>query len=170
MRTGHLFQANSWRAWDGSSFSVPFVDPYSRSSGRGNVGQVCTPVGETEIAGMTDSLTYNTYLRRFLLVGVASRVEPGRGRTVWGMYYSLSDDLIHWTDRRLLMESPLPWTYSCGERDPAAYPSVVDPWSASRSFDTSGRRPYLYFTRFHFASCKGTFDRDLIRVRLAVVK
>jgi hypothetical protein len=165
MRTGQLFQARSWRVWDGASYSLPFVDPYAAG---GQAGTVCTPVGQGEIGEMTDSLTYNTYLRQFLLVGVASRVDQARGRPVWGIYYALSDDLIHWTDRRLLMQASLPWKRSCGDRKTVAYPSVIDPHSSSRSFETSGRRPYVYFTLFHYTSCKSTLDRDLVRIRLLV--
>jgi hypothetical protein len=30
-----------------------------------------------------------------------------------------------------------------------AYPRLVDPTSTSGSFDTAGRKPYLYFSRFN---------------------
>jgi hypothetical protein len=41
---------------------------------------------------------------------------------------------------------------------------VLDPQSKSRNFETTGRRPYLYFTRFHYSACQQTLDRDLVRV------
>lgn len=169
MRTGKLFQSNSWSAWDGSAFSLKFVNPYAHDAAETST-QICTPVAHEQISEMTDSLTYNTYLDRFLLVGVSGRYNPKQQKTIWGIYYSLSDDLIHWTDRRLLIQSALPWIFSCGDRDPVAYPSVVEPNSASRSFDSSGQRPYLYFTLFHFASCESTPDRDLVRVQIALSK
>jgi hypothetical protein len=92
------------------------------------------------------------------LGGGAGRFDPEQQKTTWGIYYSLSDDLIHWTDRQLLMQSALPWAYTCGDRDPVAYPSVIDPQSTSRSFETSGRRP-----------CTST-SRDLVRVQIAISK
>jgi hypothetical protein len=169
IRTGTLFQPKSWRAWDGSDFSLEFVDPYVRTDPRPRV-DFCTPVSHSEIVEMSDSLTYNTYLGRFLLVGVAGRYDPLQRKTTTGIFFSLSDDLIHWTERRLLIKTALPWTYSCGDKDPLAYPSVIDPTSTSRSFDTSGQRPYLYFTRFHYESCQSTLNRDLVRVQIAISK
>jgi len=48
-------------------------------------------------------------------------------------------------------------------------PSLIDPTSTSRSFETIGRHPYLYFTRFNMEywdpnTCWTTLDRDLIRI------
>jgi hypothetical protein len=98
-----------------------------------------------------------------LLVGTA--VERDReGNTVSGIYYSTSDDLIDWTPRELIVEKENRHTYRCGDPNPVDYPSVLDPDSTSRNFETTGKRAYLYFTRFNYESCKQTFDRDLIRV------
>jgi len=44
---------------------------------------------------------------------------------------------------------------------------VLDPESTSRNFETTGRRPYMYFTRFHYRDCVQTLNRDLVRVRLS---
>jgi PKD domain-containing protein len=43
-------------------------------------------------------------------------------------------------------------------------PSLLDPLSKSRNFDTIGQRPYLFFTRFHLNGCSWNLDRDLIRI------
>ena len=56
---------------------------------------------------MTDSLTYNTYLDKYVLVSPAGAPQPGRRGVVWGFYYSTSDDLIDWTPRRLIREAVL---------------------------------------------------------------
>jgi len=85
MRTADPFKPSTWRAWGGSGFTVRFVDPY-RTSG---VPGVCTPVAKPTIASMHESLTYNTYLQRFVLVGLASAPAPD-GRLVSGVYFSLS--------------------------------------------------------------------------------
>ena len=90
--------------------------------------------------------------------------RSGRVRT--GIYYSVSDDLVNWNKRKLIREVELPWTYECGDLNPILYPSVLDPASASRNFETTGRRPFLYFTRFHYRDCVRTLNRDLIRVRV----
>jgi hypothetical protein len=47
--------------------------------------------------------------------------------------------------------------------------SLIDPASTTRSFETIGRNPYLYMTRFNYfydgsGNCSMTLDRDLIRI------
>lgn len=163
MRTANLEDPRGWRAWDGAAYRVRFTNPYE-SSGTG--GHICAPVSFPEIVGMTHSLTYNTYLDKYVLVGTAGRAGPGRGGVVWGFYYSTSDDLIDWTPRRLIREAVLTTSFECGDANPVAYPSLLDPDSPSRNFETTGQRPYLYFTRFHYKNCLNRLNRDLVRVRV----
>jgi hypothetical protein len=169
IRTSNLADPRSWRAWDGDKFDVTFVDAYRvRSAASGN--HLCDPVSYDEIGTMSDSLTYNTYFGKYLLVGSSTAYDASKRRVVPGFYYSLSDDLVSWSQRKLVHEAELPWTYSCGNPDPVLYPSVLDPASKSRNFETSGRRPYLYFTQFHYSSCRSNLNRDLIRVPIAFSK
>jgi len=155
IRTKSLDDPTSWRAWDGEGFNVRFVDPY-RESEANPANHVCEPV----LPPLTDSLTYNEYFDRFMLTGVAVHNVPTQG-----FYYALSDDLVHWSERRLLMETQLgSQTGHCAGR---AYPSLLDPSIDSRNFEITGQRPYLYFT--HFNGCTpGTrgMDRDLVRVQV----
>jgi hypothetical protein len=162
MRTTDLTNPRSWRAWDGIGFNVRFIDPYLEPNERPQ-DHICQPVSYNQIQLMVESLTFNTYLDSFLLVGTAVETKPG-GETTSGIYYSTSDDLIHWTPRRLIREVESRSTYECGKSDPVAYPSVLDPESTSRNFETTGRRAYLYFTRYNHKACRETLDRDLIRV------
>lgn len=163
MRTRDLADPTSWRAWDGTAFNVRFVNPYDGAA-RAPRDHVCRPVARQEIGGMAASLTYNTYFGRFLLVDLSEVDDPTSRRRVTGVFYSLSDDLIHWSPRRLLLAADRPDTATCGGPDPIGYPAVLDPGSPSRNFETTGKRAYLYFTRFHYASCQKTLDRDLVRV------
>ncbi len=169
LRTPDLYQASAWSAWDGEAFSVDFENPYGTGL-RSAADHVCTPVSPDRIAGMSQSLTYNTYLGKYMLVGPAGSFDRGKGRDVWGFYYSLSNDLIHWEPRKLIREAEMPWTYRCGDRSPVGSPSILDPSSSSRNFETAGRSPYLYFTRFHYKNCVQTLDRDLVRVRVRFSK
>ena len=165
LRTRRLADPSSWRAWDGSGFGVRFIDPYREAGAPGE--HTCEPVSPAQIDRMSMSLTWNTYLDRYLLVGEADGPSPGRAI---GIYVSTSADLIHWSGRRLLREVEAPWTFECGDSQPATNPSVLDPASRSRNFETSGRRPWLYFTRFHYEDCEQTLDRDLARVPLELRK
>jgi hypothetical protein len=82
-----------------------------------------------------------------------------------GFYFYTSDDLINWSQAKLLMKAELPWTWQCSD-GPQFYrdPSLLDPQSTTRNFDTMGQRPYLFFTRFNISGCSSSLDRDLIRI------
>jgi hypothetical protein len=168
MRTRDLSDPKSWRAWNGHGFDVRFVNPYLEPNQR-PVDHVCNPVSFGEIQLMVESLTFNTYLDSFLLVGTA--VDRNReGNVTSGIYYSTSDDLIDWTPRKLILRTESRQTYECGDPNPIAYPSVLDPASTSRNFESTGKRAYLYFTRSNYASCTETLDRDLVRVPIEFSK
>jgi hypothetical protein len=160
LRTRDVADPGSWRGWDGVAFSVRFIDPYRQGGDPAN--HTCAPVARDQIDRMSMSLTWNTYLDRYLLVGEAAGPSPGE----IGIYYSTSADLVHWSGRSLLRAVEAPWTFECGDRQPVTNPSVLDPASRSRNFETTGRRPWLYFTRFHYSGCELTLDRDLARIRL----
>ena len=101
------------------------------------------------------------------MIGPSGKQLGGKQRGVtWGFYFSVSKDLIHWSDRRLIARTELPWTHRCGDRDSVTYPSLLNPSSKSRNFETTGRRPSLYFTRIHYDGCRMSSDRDLIRRRI----
>ncbi len=159
MRTPTLEDPGSWRAWDGSGFNVQFIDPYL-NPGADPALHVCAPVSRNQIQKMHESVTFNTYFRQYLLVGVAGKYDPNLGKTVWGFYYSLSPDLVEWSDAALIMEAHLPWT-SGPPGDILIYPSILDPFDATRNFETSGKAAYLFYTRWHDG-----LDRDLVRRRI----
>ena len=69
---------------------------------------------------------------------------------------------------KLFWQAQATWAYKCGHPDPIAYPSLIDPTSRSRNFETVGKTAYLYYTQFHYASCVQTLDRDLIRVEVKI--
>lgn len=165
IRSGRIASPGSWRAWDGDAFSGVFTDPY-RSAGHPRTD--CAIVAPGEIAEMTESLTYNTELGRFLLLGMAPPAERGARRPGTGIFYSSSADLVHWSPRRLLLRAPTVHSFRCGGMPPVAYPSLVDPSSRSRTFTTTGSRPFLYYTQFHYSDCRKTPDRDLLRVRVEI--
>ncbi len=161
MRTKDLAEPASWRYWDGSGFDGQFIDPY-RNREANPVEHLCPALAMDQIgASMNESVTYNSYLNSFVLVGISA--DHLDGRETWGYYYSFSDDLVHWTRRKLLVEMVLPWTV----RDPGTdlsylYPSLLDPDTSSRNFETTDNTAYLYYTRNNHGH--GSLDRDLIRV------
>jgi hypothetical protein len=85
-----------------------------------------------------------------------------------GFYYSQSPDLVQWRPPRRIMRAPTrPRT-----DDPnlfMSYPSLLDPQSASRNFETlDSEDPVLLFTVQHLERGRGTMNRDLRYVPLRV--
>ena len=156
MRTDDLEDPKAWRFWDGEGFDGQFIDPYVDEG----EDHRCPPLEWDNIgASLNDSITYNTYLDQYVLIGIsADRID---NREVWGVYYAFSDDLVHWSRRKLLLELPLPWTVEHHTHTSHLYPSLLDPDSESRNFSTTDKTAYLYITRQNFG--QGSLDRDLIR-------
>jgi hypothetical protein len=161
MRTQDLADPTSWRAWDGEAFNVRFINPYTEI-GYDPADHICEPVSFDKIDKMADNITFNTFFNKFMLVGTASRWDPEREEEEHGFYYSLSDDLIHWSERKLIMEGELWWT-SGNWVDRIGYPALIDPTDTSRNFTNTGQRPYLYFTRWNKYT---DLDRDLVRIQI----
>jgi hypothetical protein len=168
MRTANLADPTSWRAWDGTGFGVRFINPYLEPNEPPSA-HVCQVLSPGLLPYNNSSLTYSTYLQKYVFVGVSEKVDPSTGATVGGFYYSLSDDLINWSEQQLLMEGVLTWRHRCGNEDPVLYPALLDPSSPDRNFETVDRRPYLYFTRYNYqywdpGTCWMSLDRDLLRI------
>ena len=161
MRTRDLSDPRSWRFWDGSGFNGRFVDPYMDTFDNRD-DHICEPVDRDNIgASLVESVTFNTHLNAYVLVGISA--DTLDGREVWGFYYSFSTDLVNWTHRKLLLEVPLPWLVN-PEDTHFLYPTLLDPQSEARNFETTGRMAYLYFTRNNAGLDTMDLDRDLIRV------
>jgi len=154
-RTDDLARPDSWRFFDGEGFSAN-VDPY-RDEVRD--AKPCAPL--KGLRGSVGSVAYAPALGVYFAISAFG----SKTSSVSGFYYSVSSDLIHWSEGRRFLALPTPWSGACGE-DRFVYPSLVDPNSSSRNFDVIGDEPSLFFVRQHFDGCQGTMQRDLIRMRL----
>jgi hypothetical protein len=165
MRTPDLAQPASWRSWDGNGFNSVFVDPYSVDAG--TVIAACAQVSRNQIGSMHESLTYSTFFQAWLLVSATVRTGevllpdggPSGPGPICGFYASLSQDLVHWSEAKLLRQVPLGFP-PCAE-DQYAYPSLIDPADTSTNYERSGPSPYLYFMHN-----SGGLDRQLRRQRI----
>jgi hypothetical protein len=72
LRTSDMTNPGSWQAWDGVGFGVRFVNPYA-APGEPPAAHVCEPLDVQQIGAMTESLTYNSYFRKYMLAGVSER-------------------------------------------------------------------------------------------------
>jgi hypothetical protein len=162
MRTSNLADPLAWRYWNGIEFVGEFLNPYVQSISDPSQ-HICNPIDPQGIGeGMIESLTYNTVLNRYVLLGLSA--DTINGREVWGVYYAFSDDLINWTYRKLLKEMPLPWTVTNSNDTFYLYPALLDPESETLNFETVGETAYMYYTRLNFGG--GSLDRDLLRVKV----
>jgi hypothetical protein len=161
IRTETLSEPGSWRAWDGSGFNVRFTDPYHDAEpvpGR----HVCAPVGKGSLEAPVSSVVLHQPSGLYLATMAATRPEGG------GIFVATSPDLIHWSKPRLALPLTVAGKQGCGEAAAFNYPSLLDPASPTRNFESTGDRAYLYMTRFNLEACKLGVDRDLIRVPVRI--
>lgn len=163
MRTKTLGDPASWRAWDDSGFNLPLPSPYVSSGEVESCSALKTP-SESGNVGNMPSLTYNTYLDRYMWVAEHSVWESGE--LVCGVYLTTSFDLIHWSEVQLIAKTigwcdTDPETPGLLEREQVQYPSIIDHEDSTINFERSGRTPHLYYTLHN-----GGLDRDLVRVPL----
>lgn len=178
MRTRDLSDPTSWRGWDGEGFNVKFVNPYTYEFTDTDTPaeHLLARISYHNIGKMCDSITYNTYFGKFLLIGARPNGDPP------GFYYALSDDLIHWTKSELLWDCETWWEDDPGA-DKCGYPSLIDPDSPSigeslgdpaggRNFAYSDQEAFLYYTVWHDSTSTENYlyDRDLVRRRITFKK
>ncbi|MFC2028691.1 hypothetical protein ACFLTX_02065 [Chloroflexota bacterium] len=162
LRTQTLDDPSSWRAWDGTGFTMRMIDPYVETD-TDPADHTCVVVSRANLgyAALNYNLTYNSFFEKFLLVGQSTNAD------ISGFYFSLSDDLVNWSRMQLIM--PADSLVTAGFEPPfLAYPAIVDPDDTSRNFEVSGQTPYLYFTRVN--GMDPNLDFDLLRIRLEFSK
>ncbi len=175
MRTNNLADPASWRAYNGTDsagkpqFTGQFIDPYRVSK------PPTTPIFTPVVTGLNPgSVTWNSTLQTFMMIGGHGHPNPhypdgpANPGNWLGVYYTFSPDLIHWSSRQLLNGwiAPSNASWVCGDPNPFAYPSAIDPTSPSLNFDVTGSTFYVYFTRFELGAhnCARNFKiRDLER-------
>lgn len=162
MRTATLSDPQSWRAWDGNGFTLTMHSPYDAQGKPAPTGlPSCTYVSPDTLGEMFDSLTFNTFLGQYIATGTTARTIDGK--LTCGAFFSLSPDLLHWSEPQLLMEGKLPYPpCNGGNSSPNGsklYPALIDHGDSSTSFERTGRTPYLYYVVWN-----NGLDRDLWRV------
>jgi hypothetical protein len=166
MRTQTLGDARSWRAWDGEGFNVRFVDPY-RESVEPLGSHVCEPV-DPDLADLNRNVSYASNIGKYVAVGKTRAFVPSLGITTPGIFYSLSDDLIHWSGRELLMVAEDGNTWQCGDPEPVTYPALIDTDSPERNFESTDGTTYMYLTKFLHENCISVLKRDLVRYSIQI--
>ena len=163
-RTEDIRDPKAWRAFDGQDFTVRAVDPYREDTAQ---AKPCQPlkVLPTTVGSITRHEASGQWLAIFHL-GPDARQGVAGGRVA----YSWSKDLLKWSPLQTLLTHPTMWSKDCGDRERYAYGAIADPKSPSRNFETTGDDAYLFMTKMHVAGCKLGPQRDLVRIKVRIVK
>jgi hypothetical protein len=125
MRTNNLDDPLSWRAWDGSAFSLATV-PLSGTSQTIEINPLY--------------LGYSDYFKKYMAVTIGSSDNYQSGNNL--IVYNLSDDLVHWGPPRKIMYNPACGPdHVCDSNDVGgelgSYPSIMDPGFLSETGDST---------------------------------
>ncbi len=152
--------AQDWRAWDGRAFTVRFADPYAEHISNPE-RHVCAPV--PGLRSTVSSVLEHLPSGRFVAVTPTTGIKPD-GQEASGIDWTTSNDLVHWSPPRLLLEVPLLWRRDCKAAAAFAYPSLIDPDSRSRTFDSTDSALWLYLTQMPLnGDCRIGPRRNLVR-------
>ena len=156
-RTRNPADSASWRAWDGSAYTVRFGDPYA---GGAKPDKPCQPI--PPLQAPVGSVTLHTPTRTWLAVYQASKDD--KYHPLAGFYYAASKNLTDWSLPRLLVAGATLYDDPC--KSPGgliAYPSLLDPASKARNFDEAGDAAQVYWASLETKGCQITSKRDLMR-------
>ena len=160
-RTTDPGDASQWRAWDGHSFTIRPVDTGASNA----TAQPCPRIARGVLGWDVRSLSWNAKAKSYIAIMLAASVNAA-GQRVVGVYYTTSPDLLRWSESRLLLEAPSELDKTC--KPPVHYPSMLDPASQSRNFETVGDTAYIYYTQYNVKGCQVSLDRDLRRLPVAI--
>jgi hypothetical protein len=163
-RTTQIEDPHAWRAFDGTDFTIRAVDPYREDLAR---AKPCQPlkVLPTSVGSLTRHEASGRWLAIFHL-----GPDPAQGVVGGRVAYSWSSDLMRWSPLQTLTTHPTMWSRDCGDRTRYAYGAIADPASTSRNFETTGDEAFLFMTKMRVADCKLGPQRDLVRIRVRIVK
>jgi hypothetical protein len=168
MRTRDLADRSSWRAWDGTTFSIAFIDPGTGES-RDPQHHVCAPVAPGSLPGFVASVVKHRPSGLYLALMATVRSSRTGGEQVAGIYAATSPDLLVWSTPILVAALPMQFRYACSDGAAFFYPSLLDPDSPSRNFEDTDDRADLYLTKIYLDECRLAARRDLVRMPVTIM-
>lgn len=168
LRTNKLADPAAWMAWSGQEFDVS-LRGLRKTNYTQRLGSECKPVSglKEPIGSMLLHETSGNYIATFVRRSVIDRASGGVTRVEFR--YSVSKDLMNWSDSRLIVAYDGAATCQIGAVATVSYPALLDPKSKDRNFGTVGESAFVYFTRHNSApACKMSMDRDLVRVPVRI--
>lgn len=155
LRATRPLDPDSWQIYDGKSFRTQRFDPYLDDPAK------YVPCANIPgLIGMVWSvLTHEPTGTLVALLTVSDPVTRGNRLAI-----STARDPLHWTRPTEIQADFLFAHPECGKEGAYFYPSLIDPTSPSRNFDTTGDDPVLFLTHIKIANCRLTLTRDLYYV------
>jgi hypothetical protein len=160
LRSADIADPAAWRAWDGRDFTITLQ---AGNSGGSSAPQSLPCAVIPGVPATVGSVSRIEGQAGFVAVIAARRRPAPDAEPIAGIYALTSPDLLHWSEPRLLLATPLMWARGCADTAVHAYPALLDEDSRSRNFETVSGSAGLYLTRFAPKDCRLTMDRDLVR-------
>jgi hypothetical protein len=149
-RSSNLLDPKSWRGWNGSHFSIQFIDPYRTVKYRPE-DHLCETINilglsktDCNIFGIVWSVDWKKFVATVGCIG---------GEQRRAFYFATSNDLIHWGDdeAKVLYNQSIDLPPDISSQTTSFnYPAFLDPTAYSNyndpNFYTIGKRPYLLWT------------------------
>ena len=154
-RSTDITDPKKWRVWDGSTFSI---DPMRFER----------PCASTFPSSPVRSISYLSGKKLWASLVSDTLKLPGEARATPGFFFMTSPDLLAWTKPVRIMSALL--RPRIDSRDEIwYYPSLFDPLSKSRNFETIDHaEAVITFTSRRLRNGVGTLDRDLKFVRVKI--
>mmetsp|Transcript_29291 Transcript_29291/g.44971 ORF Transcript_29291/g.44971 Transcript_29291/m.44971 type:complete len:460 (+) Transcript_29291:148-1527(+) len=162
MRTKTLLEPKSWRGWNGSDFSVSFMNPYDdrddenhKSDGdddKSNIeNHVCTVLDSLPPNCNMLGVTYSTYLRQFVGSLWCPFTHQGNVSPRHEFLFTTSYDMIHWSPAQTMFD-PFHEEHHNPHLQNAAYPTLMDVNAPihprnDMNFETIGQQATLFYVQ-----------------------
>jgi len=143
MRTSNLMDPSSWRAWNGTDYSVQFTSAYTMEPGT-EAKHICTvtnlPAGDVTSGCAPAGLVFSNHLHKFVMtLGCGSSFK-----------FATSTDLIGWSATQVLDVKHNLQPHISKMVVGMNYPTFMDPSAprvfGDRNYYTIGQNPYLFWT------------------------
>ena len=150
MRTRSLLDPRSWRAWDGTEFTVPFVSAYALPPGE-EAKHICTVLDSTVFPEpcVMYGVTWSTFLNRFVATINCNTMARHIHLYDYKIWVTTSTDMIHWDPLTLLLDPQgPPEVPQYGGADMITYPTLLDVDSPSKgdfSYNQIGQQATLTY-------------------------
>lgn len=157
-RTRDITDNKSWRMWRKGAFETRVADPYVETVDPAD--HLCDPVGGAALRWPVNGVVFHEPSHTWIAI-MLGRTPDAEGNEITGFHYATSPDLVNWSGPWPVQGGPTSNKRDCSSGRTFAYPSLIDPESRSRNFETVGSRAELYFSSLELQKCRMTTRRDL---------